>query len=173
MHTLQTEIERIQGHKVYGRVSGIQGLLVEVAGVARSLSIGSRVNILSRAEKIIPCEVVGFKSDHALLMPYSVLEGVGVGCKAFVDSDIANVHPCEAWLGRVVNAMGEPIDGKGPIKFGHEAYPVRNTPPPAHLRGRVRGKMDLGVRSINTFLTCCKGQRCIPSDQVGLIKGIA
>lgn len=159
MHTLQTEIERLQCHKVYGRVSGIQGLLVEVAGVARNLSIGSRVNILSRSEKIIPCEVVGFKSERALLMPYSMLEGVGVGCKAIVDGDVANVHPCDAWLGRVVNAMGEPIDDKGPIKFGTEAYPVRNTPPPAHLRGRVGGKMDLGVRSINTFITCCKGQR--------------
>lgn len=159
MHTLKTEIERIQTNKIYGRVMGIQGLLVEVAGAQRSMSIGSRVNIISRTEKIIPCEVVGFKFDRALLMPYSMLEGVGVGCKAFVDSDIAHVHPCDAWLGRVINAMGEPIDGKGPLKFGPEAYAVRNTPPPAHLRGRVKGKMDLGVRSINTFITCCRGQR--------------
>lgn len=159
MQTLKKKIERIQSTKIYGRVSGIQGLLVEVAGAARSLSIGSRMNVISRTEQAIPCEVVGFNGDKALLMPYSMLEGVGVGCKAFVDTDSANVHPCEAWLGRVVNAMGEPIDGKGPIKFGPEAYPVRSGPPPAHLRGRVRGKMDLGVRSINTFVTCCKGQR--------------
>lgn len=159
MQTLKTEIERIQSNKVYGRVMGIQGLLVEVAGAQRNMSIGSRVNILSRTEQIIPCEVVGFKTDRALLMPYSVLEGVGVGCKAFIDSDTAHVHPCDAWLGRVINAMGEPIDGKGPIKLGPVAYPVRNMPPPAHLRGRVKGKMDLGVRSINTFATCCKGQR--------------
>ncbi len=159
MHTLKTEIDRIQSNKIYGRVVGIQGLLVEVAGAQRSMSIGSRVNILSRTEKIIPCEVVGFRLDRALLMPYSVLEGVGVGCKAFIDSDVAHVHPCDAWLGRVINAMGEPIDGKGPIKLGTVAYPIRNTPPPAHLRGRVKGKMDLGVRSINTFATCCKGQR--------------
>lgn len=159
MQTLEAQIEKIQSNQVYGRVAGIQGLLIEVAGASRNLSIGSRVNILSRTEQIIPCEVVGFNSDRALLMPYSMLEGVGVGCKAFIDSDTAHVHPCNAWLGRVVNAMGEPIDGKGPIKFGQEAYPVRNSPPPAHLRGRVRGKMDLGVRSINTFITCCKGQR--------------
>lgn len=159
MHTLKTEIERLQSNKIYGRVMGIQGLLIEVAGAQRNMSIGSRVNILSRTEQIIPCEVVGFKSDRSLLMPYSTLEGVGVGCKAFIDSDIAHVHPSNAWLGRVINAMGEPIDGKGPIKLGAAPYPVRNTPPPAHLRSRVKGKMDLGVRSINTFITCCKGQR--------------
>lgn len=159
MHTLKTEIERLQANKIYGRVMGIQGLLIEVAGAQRNMSIGSRVNILSRTEQIVPCEVVGFKSDRALLMPYSTLEGVGVGCKAFIDSDITHVHPSNAWLGRVINARGEPIDGKGIIKLGAAPYPVKNTPPPAHLRQRVKGKMDLGVRSINTFITCCKGQR--------------
>ena len=111
LQTLKTEIERIPANKIYGRVMGIQGLLVEVAGAQRNVSIGSRMNIQSRTGKIIPCEVVGFKPDRALLMPYSMLEGVGVGCKAFVESDMDHVHPCEAWLGRVINAMGEPIDG--------------------------------------------------------------
>ncbi len=149
----------MHGWRFYGRVVGIQGLLVEVAGAQQSLSIGSRVNILSRQDKIIPCEVVGFKADRALLMPYSMLEGVGVGCQAYVEGETPVVHPSSGWLGRVVNAMGEPIDGKGPIKAGGEAYPVRAQPPAAHLRQRVGGKIDLGVRSLNTFVTCCKGQR--------------
>ncbi len=159
MYTLKTEIERLQTWRFYGRVVGIQGLLVEVAGAQRSLSIGARVNILSRQEKIIPCEVVGFKTDCALLMPYSMLEGVGVGCQAFVGGETPVIHPSSQWLGRVVNAMGDPIDGKGPIKSGPEAYPIRAQPPPAHLRQRVGGKIDLGVRTLNTFVTCCKGQR--------------
>ncbi|MCK5424042.1 MAG: flagellar protein export ATPase FliI [Emcibacter sp.] len=159
MYTLKAEIERMHGWRFYGRVVGIQGLLVEVAGAQQSLSIGSRVNILSRQDKIIPCEVVGFKADRALLMPYSMLEGVGVGCQAYVEGETPVVHPSSGWLGRVVNAMGEPIDGKGPIKAGGEAYPVRAQPPAAHLRQRVGGKIDLGVRSLNTFVTCCKGQR--------------
>ncbi len=145
--------------RFYGRVVGVQGLLIEVAGAQQSLSIGSRVNILSRQDKIIPCEVVGFKSDCALLMPYSMIEGVGVGCQAYVESETPVVHPSVQWLGRVVNAMGEPIDGKGPIKPGSEAYPIRAQPPAAHLRNRVGDKIDLGVRSLNTFVTCCKGQR--------------
>ena len=159
MYTLSSELDRIQPWRLYGRVVGIQGLLVEVAGAQRSLSIGSRVNLLSRQEKIVPCEVVGFQSDRALLMPYSMLEGVGVGCQAFVEGEVPVVHPSEAWLGRVINAMGEPIDGKGPIKDGSEAYPIRAQPPSAHMRKRVGEKIDLGVRSLNTFVTCCKGQR--------------
>ena len=159
VYTLQAEIERMQGWRYYGRVIGVQGLLVEVAGAQRSLSIGSRVNLLSRQDKVIPCEVVGFKSDSALLMSYSMLEGVGVGCRAFVIGETPVIHPSAQWLGRVVNAMGEPIDGKGPIKSGSEAYPIRAQPPAAHLRQRVGEKIDLGVRCLNTFVTCCKGQR--------------
>jgi len=159
MDTLKAEIDRLHSWRFYGRVVGIQGLLVEVAGAQQSLSIGSRVNLLSRQDKTVRCEVVGFKADRALLMPYSMLEGVGVGCQAYVGGETPVVHPSAKWLGRVVNAMGEPIDGKGPVQPGGEAYPLRAQPPPAHLRQRVGDKIDLGVRALNTFVTCCKGQR--------------
>jgi flagellum-specific ATP synthase len=59
----------------------------------------------------------------------------------------------------VVNALGEPIDGKGPLQTGKTPVRIRNVPPPAHARARVGDKVDLGVRSINTFATCCRGQR--------------
>ena len=69
------------------------------------------------------------------------------------------VRPSPAWLGRVLNAMGEPIDGKGPLVQGGSPMPYRNMPPPAHSRQRVGAPLDLGVRALNTFLTCCRGQR--------------
>ena len=69
------------------------------------------------------------------------------------------MRPSPAWLGRVVNAMGEPIDGKGPLPAGPSPYPFRNPPPPAHARRRVGAPLDLGVRALNTFMTCCRGQR--------------
>jgi len=71
----------------------------------------------------------------------------------------SQVRPSPAWLGRVVNAMGEPIDGKGPLPQGASPMPYRNSPPPAHSRQRVGPPLDLGVRGLNTFLTCCRGQR--------------
>jgi flagellum-specific ATP synthase len=92
-------------------------------------------------------------------MPFGSLDGIGLGCKAEEVPGANAIYPHLGWLGRVVNAMGEPIDGKGPLPTGRTAYPLRSGPPPAHLRRRVQGKVDLGVRAINTFLTCCRGQR--------------
>jgi flagellum-specific ATP synthase len=69
------------------------------------------------------------------------------------------VRPSVGWLGRVVNALGEPIDGKGALLYGPSPFPFRNTPPLAHARRRVGAPLDLGVRVLNTFITCCRGQR--------------
>ena len=92
-------------------------------------------------------------------MPFANLEGVRRGCKAVVSSVAGAVRPSVRWLGRVLNAMGEPIDGKGTLPAGHSPYGFRNAPPPAHARRRVGEPLDLGVRALNTFTTCCRGQR--------------
>jgi flagellum-specific ATP synthase len=156
---LLADLEAIQPTRVFGRVAGVQGLLIEVAGVERHLSVGGRCNVHARGGRKVPCEVVGFRDNRALLLPFSVIDGIGLGCKAEVAEAQPTVAPTEAWLGRVVNALGEPIDGKGPLPGGNIQVPIRNTPPPAHTRQRVGEKLDLGIRAINTFLTCCRGQR--------------
>ena len=69
------------------------------------------------------------------------------------------VYPGMNWLGRVVNAFGEPLDGLGPLMRGNTAYRLRSAPPPAHERKRVGAKIDLGIGAINSFLSCCRGQR--------------
>ena len=143
----------------YGRVTGVQGLLVEVAGIEKHLSVGGRCVVLARGGRRVPCEAVGFRQGRALLMPLGTLEGIGLGCEAEVSEDLASVFPSQHWLGRVVNALGEPVDGGGPLLAGSVPVPVRNAPPPAHTRQRVGKKIELGVRAINTFLTCCRGQR--------------
>ena len=149
---LINEIARIPEYRYFGRVTAVLGLLVEVGGVERLLSIGGRCTIVARAGRRVPCEVVGFRNGRALLMPLGNLDGVGLGCKAEVSEGQPEVFPDESWLGRVVNALGEPIDGKGPLLNGKVGIPIRNNPPPAHSRRRVGGKIDLGVRAMNTFL---------------------
>lgn len=153
------EVGRLPAHTVYGRVLAVQGLLVEIGGIQTALSVGDRVIIEGRDDRRVPSEVVGFREGRALVMPFGTLDGIGLGCRAELERDTPAVRPDLSWLGRVVNAMGEPVDGKGPLVHGPDAYAIRNTPPPAHTRGRVGGKLDLGIRCINAFATCCEGQR--------------
>ncbi|WP_366656534.1 flagellar protein export ATPase FliI [Fodinicurvata sp. EGI_FJ10296] len=152
-------LNEVRPWRIFGRVVGVQGLLVEVAGIERRLSIGGRCDVISRSGRRIPCEVVGFRETRALLMPLGSLQDVGLGCRAELVERTPAVYPSNAWLGRVVNALGEPIDGKGPIQAGPTAAPLRNDPPPAGLRSRLGGKVDVGVRALNSFITCCRGQR--------------
>lgn len=159
LDTLLADLEQIPAQRDFGRVTAVQGLLVEVGGVQRELSIGSRCDVLAANDRRLSSEVIGFRDNRAILMPFQSLEGVGLGCKVEVGDPESVVYPSQAWLGRVVNAMGEPIDGRGPLVDGSTAYRLRNSPPPAHERQRVAGKIDLGVKAINTFLTCCRGQR--------------
>ncbi len=153
------EIEGLPDYEVFGRVTGVSGMLVEVGGARGALSVGDRCNLIARSGRRVPCEVVGFRSGAALLMAFTALEGVGLGCRAEVAETQPSIYPHPSWLGRVINAFGEPVDGLGPLRKGDVAYPVHAQPPSAHTRDRVRGKVDLGVRALNTFLTCCRGQR--------------
>jgi flagellum-specific ATP synthase len=156
---LVEEIAEIPDHRRFGRVVGVGGMLLEIGGVPQALAIGSRCEVSAQEGRRVPCEVVGFRAGRALLLPFTTLDGVGLGCKAELVAGSAVVYPHPAWLGRIVNAFGEPIDGKGPLPVGPVPYKFRHPPPPAHARKRVHGKVDLGVRAINTFLTCCRGQR--------------
>ncbi|MBV9522236.1 MAG: flagellar protein export ATPase FliI [Alphaproteobacteria bacterium] len=159
MPNLLSDLAQLPDHQRYGRVTAVLGMLLELGGAPQSLAIGGRCEIVGRYGRRLPCEVVGFRNNRALLMPFGATDGIGLGCKAEIADTAPVVYPDPGWLGRVVNALGEPIDGKGPLPQGGLAYPLRNQPPPAHARQRVQGKVDLGVRAINTFLTCCRGQR--------------
>src|SRR5436190_6961001 len=141
MKALAEQISELDSVEIYGRVVGVRGLMVEAAGPLHAMSVGARVTIEAGSRdtgiRPIPCEVVGFSGPNALLMPFAPLEGVRRGCRAIVTSVPAAVRPTGGWLGRVVNAMGEPIDGKGPLPVGPSPYLFRNAPPPAHSRQRV------------------------------------
>src|SRR6185437_13596022 len=157
MKALAEQIGDIDAVEIYGRVAAVRGLMVEVAGPIHAMSVGARLTIETGAGAGIPCEVVGFSGGHALALPFAALDGVRRGCRAVVATAAGAVRPSAAWLGRVLNAMGEPIDGLGPLSPGPSPYPFRSSPPPAHRR--VGEPLDLGVRALNTFITCCRGQR--------------
>ena len=159
MKSLASTVSAVQSTVTYGRVASVRGLLVEVVGPLFAMSVGSHLTIEASAGRMVPCEVVGFQDNKALCLPFAPMEGVRMGCRAILGPEENTIRPTEAWLGRVVNAFGEPIDGKGPMPEGALAMPTRSPPLAAHLRGRVGAPIDLGVRSLNTFATCCRGQR--------------
>ena len=159
MHALLKEIAAVPTVRRFGRVARLEGLLVEVTGAAGAISLGGQVRLSTGPKKIIPCEVVGFRDGRALVMPLGNLDGLTLGARADFDDTPAAIFPTIGWLGRVIDGFGNPADGQGPLPHGPQSYPLKASPPPASARARVGGKLDLGVRALNAFATCCKGQR--------------
>ncbi len=159
LRSLIAAVERIEPLSVSGRVAAVNGLLIEARGGLTHLPVGARAEIERRNAAPLPAEVVGFRETRALLMPFGPVEGVAPGSEIRIQPEGASVRPSRAWLGRIVNAFGHPIDGKGPLPQGQAPYSLRAAPPAAHARGRVGARLDLGVRAMNVFITTCRGQR--------------
>jgi flagellum-specific ATP synthase len=159
LRNLIEAVERVDPLVVSGRVAAVNGLLIEARGGLTRLSIGARAEVIRRGASPLAAEVVGFRDTRALLMPFGPLEGVAPGAEIRIRPEGAVVRPTRGWLGRIVDAFGNPIDGKGPLPTGLAAYSLRAPPPAAHSRGRVGERLELGVRAMDVFTTCCRGQR--------------
>ncbi len=154
-----SDINNIPKHEIIGLISVVNGLLIEATGIAPFVSVGSKCKIINKSGEELYAEVIGLKEDKAMMMTYDVATNLGIGCKVCVISHDQAIYPSSSWIGRVLNSFGEPIDNKGPLVDGNIPYHLHNVPPRAHLRKRVGGKLDLGIRSINAFASCCHGQR--------------
>ncbi|RMF87406.1 MAG: FliI/YscN family ATPase [Nitrospirae bacterium] len=133
------------------------GVVIEAYG--RGSSIGGLCHIYTRdGRRYVEAEVVGFKEDRVLLMPLGELAGIGPGSRVVARSPSAGVAVGEGLLGRVVDGLGRPADGKGAVEAEAE-YPLYGAPPPALERVPIREPLDLGVRAINGLLTVGRGQR--------------
>jgi flagellum-specific ATP synthase len=160
LRNLISAVERIDPLTVSGRVAAVNGLLIEARGGLSRLAVGARAEVeLGRGLPALPAEVVGFRDARALLMPFGPVEGVAPGAEIVIMPEGASVRPTLAWRGRIIDAFGRPIDGKGALPQGPLAYPLRAPPPPAHARGRVGERLDLGVRAMDVFTTTSRGQR--------------
>jgi flagellum-specific ATP synthase len=110
------------------------------------------------SDKAIFAEVVGFRKEGVLLMPFGGLDGVGPGCRILSTGKKSNVRVGQGLLGRVVDGQGNPIDDMGPIETECE-YPIYADPINPMKRSRITKPMDLGVRPVNGLFSCGKGQR--------------
>jgi flagellum-specific ATP synthase len=151
--------------RLEGRVAGVAGLAVEVGGLSHHLSVGDRIALRSRGGEDVPAEIVGFRGGLAQAMTYGPPEGLGPGSAALAALPArgaargAALSVSDAWIGRIIDPLGRPLDGRGKLPHGPVPMRLRATPPPATARARLGERLDLGVRVLNTFATCRRGQR--------------
>lgn len=142
--------------RLVGRVSGMSGLTVEVAEFPAPT--GAMCRIQSRSGRRIAAQVVGFRENKTLLMPLNETAGVGRGDEVVCESSRQSVGVSSAMLGRVINGLGEPIDGKG--AFAVEQYcPLMREAPPAMQRRSIDKWLSTGIRAIDAMTTVGTGQR--------------
>ncbi len=140
-----------------GRIQKVVGMVIEATGPASQ--IGAVCDILTEGgNRGVSAEVLGFKEDAVLLMPLEDIRSLGPGCKVVARKEKAQVGVGPGLLGRVIDGLGNPIDGKGPI-VDEDAYPIYANPVNPLLRNRIEQPLDLGIRAINGLLTVGCGQR--------------
>ena len=149
----------IPSYGVYAEILAVRGLKIEITGAHGSISVGARCQVMRQDGVEILCEVTGFDRDLAIAMAYGEIAGIRPGARVRILDQHARIFPCTQWLGRTVDAFGAALDGLGPLPQGETAYAVKSAPLPAHTRNRVGKRIDLGVKSLNAFTTCCRGQR--------------
>lgn len=140
-----------------GRVSKLIGLTIESQGPAVNMGEICLIYPL-KGNKPVVSEVVGFKGETVLLMPLGEMGGIGPGSKVVATGESLQVEVGEALLGRVLDGLGNPIDGM-PKPILNRKYPVNNLPPNPLLRNRILEPVTLGVKAMDALLTCGKGQR--------------
>lgn len=150
-------IENAEPFEHGGRVSQILGLTVEAIGLTANLGDICRI-YTERRDKFILSEVVGFKDKKALLMPFGDLAGAGPNSHVISDDRSLNVPVGRAFCGRVLDGLGNPMDGKGPV-IPERYYPIMNNPPNPMERSRITERLTMGVKAIDSMLTLGKGQR--------------
>ncbi|HOO37925.1 MAG TPA: FliI/YscN family ATPase [Deltaproteobacteria bacterium] len=152
-----TPLKEIDPIQVRGKVTNIVGLVVEGHGPGSAM--GGMCEIYSKQmNHSIMAEVVGFRDKRVLLMPLGDLDGIGPGSTIVARRSNPVVKVGNNLLGRVIDGMGNPLDGKGSLVLDHEMPLYGNHTNPLKKR-RIDEPLDLGIAAINGITTIGKGQR--------------
>ena len=150
-------LRRLDPLEYGGRVTKIVGLTIESNGP--TTKIGDVCKVYSyKGNEHIEAEVVGFKDQRVLLMPFGKVEGIGLGSRVISTNKPFQVPVGDNFIGRVLDALGNPIDDKGPIEPDCHC-PVENEPPAPLSRSRINEILPLGIKTIDGLLTVGQGQR--------------
>ena len=149
-------LKTVSPFRISGIVTEVTGLLIASRGPWLPVGGVCHIHPLGDGEPLL-AEVVGFRGEKTLLMPLGELRGVGPGSQVVALTKEAHYRVGEALLGRVVDGLGRPIDGKGVIAA--HAYPIYTSASNPLEREEIRQPLDIGIRSINGMITFGKGQR--------------
>jgi len=151
------DVKALDPRRYVGRVTALEGLRIEAAGPGEALRLGALVRFGDEGGP--RGELVGFEGERAIFLACDPLDGLRPGAPVIFSQGGDAVRPSDGWLGRVVDAFGEPMDGLGPLRCGVLPRPIRTIAPFAQARARVDEKLALGVRALDVFVPCAKGQR--------------
>ena len=141
---------------ITGKVVQVVGLTVETMGL--NCQIGEVCEIQTSNKSVLLAEAIGFRNNRMLLMPLGNMEGIQPDSVVRSVSQTFKAPVGRSLIGRVLNGLGEPIDGKGPLKHSSHAS-INQTPPHPLQRAAIEEPLVTGVRVIDGMLTCGKGQR--------------
>ncbi|MCR9127620.1 MAG: FliI/YscN family ATPase [Rhodobacteraceae bacterium] len=168
---MKTEIEgvargimAIPKSRPVGRVSMIRAGAVHLSGLLQHARLGDRITLHRRGAPALDGEIVQITETDAIVLPETAPVGVAIGDRAALAQGASRLAPSTAWIGRIVDPSGRPLDGK-PLMKGAVSQPLRATPPPAARRRGLGSRIDTGLAVTNTFLPIVTGQR------VGLFAG--
>ncbi len=149
-------LDSIETARWTGTVTETIGLVVESLGPAAAL--GDFCEILTRSGRAIRCQVIGFRKGHVLSMPLEETDGLQLGDTIVARSRASRIAVSPALLGRVLDGFGQPIDG-GPRIAADDNYDIYAPPPGPLEREPITEPLTTGIRAIDSFLTCGRGQR--------------
>ena len=150
-------LEQVESIAVTGRVSQAVGIVIEGSGPFTSVGEVCEVT-REDGQGTVLAEVVGFRDDRVLLMPLGEMQGIGPGSRIIMQGRVASVPVGAQLLGRILDGLGNPLDELGPL-IDMPRYPIHAIPPNPLHRTRITQPLDLGVRAINSVLTCGLGQK--------------
>ena len=163
-------VERDETLRVFGRVERVSGMIIEATLPRARVGATCRIDLEGGgSSRALLAEVVAVEQGGALMMPLGALRGVPAGARVELLSARSQIEVGPGCLGRVLNAMGEPIDGLGALGEGRPQALFARAPP-ALGRKPVEEALDLGVRAVNAALTLAHGQRVVIGAGAGVGK---
>ncbi|MEM9966518.1 MAG: FliI/YscN family ATPase [Pseudomonadota bacterium] len=160
---LTAQVDALKAARDVGRVTDVTGGILHITGLSRQARIGNRLEIARPAHDPLMAEIVQLWGDTILALPDAAPEGVGISDRATL-LDTSDLAPCDTWVGRVIDPLGHPLDGRKLLRGPHICA-LRRAPPDAAKRRALGARLNTGLAVTNTLLPLVAGQR------VGLFAG--